>query len=803
MRHPVLGRGSGRPLWQDPVLGRGSGRPLWQDPVLIFLFMVGALTTAWYLAGAGDTLAQVKVVWLLYVPLDVALVVLAWRVSAAPGSTVATRRFWRALSIAAVCFLVGDSYQLAGVLRHPRPDAIAGGIVQSAFFIAALAGLTFVMLRYPLAVEAGRERVRFWLDSFTVLVGGAVLTWCFAVDPAADPIDLVAVLAGAGIALVTLFAAVRLALSRESPATQLAAAPMIAAMFLQVVAVYVTPPQPGDELSAGVFLTRLLPSVLVAAGPRIQELQARANPATFAARRQKPYSALPYVAITATFGALIMILPGGVDGRVWGVVAGAVIITSLVVARQLLAFQANIGLIKRLDGTLLDLREHEKRLVHNAAHDTLTSLLNREAFAERVAGALRRGVPVALLLIDLDDFKTINDTLGHSVGDGLLIAVARRLRSAVRPDDVVARLGGDEFAILLGGVPGGHVEVLARRVLASLANPVSVGGQDLLVHASIGAAVAGADDDLASLLRNADIALYEAKDRGKGGYVRYVVDMRARLFETAELGARLREAINDGEFELVYQPIVQFHDGRIVGTEALVRWHRPGVGVVPPAEFITAAERTGLIVPLGRWVLRQACHQAAAWVRDFGGLAPRSVSVNVSGRQFREPGFVQDVAGALAESGLAAERLTIEMIETAVLDGGEASKTLHELRGLGVRLALDDFGTAASSLGLLLTCPVTSLKLDRSFVEGIVTVTRQAAVATAVAQIAQALDLDVVAEGIETGEQAELLQRLGYRHAQGFLFHHPMPARELPALWLADAGGDARRSGLSRARPAA
>jgi diguanylate cyclase (GGDEF)-like protein len=406
-------------------------------------------------------------------------------------------------------------------------------------------------------------------------------------------------------------------------------------------------------------------------------------------------------------------------------------------------------------------------------------LLNRDAFGDRAIEKLA-GDSAALLMVDVDDFKTINDTLGHTVGDSLLVAIAGRLTSAARPDSLVARLGGDEFAVLVPDA--GAADAVARRILDGLASPLNVEGQRLLVHASIGGAVAGVGDDFAALLRNADIALYEAKDRGKAGYVRYAADMKARLFETAELGAQLREAIQACEFELVYQPIVQFHDRLVVGTEALVRWRRHDKEVVLPDEFILAAERTGLIVPLGRWILREACRQAAAWWREFGDAGPRTMSVNVSGRQLREPNFVDDVTAALHDAGLPPDRLNIEMIETAVLDG-EINDTLHRLRELGVRLALDDFGTAASSLGLLLTVPLTSLKLDRSFVEGIVTVARQAAVATAVAQIAQALSLDLVAEGIETADQAELLQGIGYRHAQGFLYHRPMPAQQVARLW--------------------
>ncbi len=760
-----------------------TARALVRDPILLLLLGTGLGHSVLFMSDATGTGFKIAALWLLMLPLDVVFGVLAWRVGAGlePGSPA--RRFWCTLSMAVAAATVGDLHHAIAMVRDPRAELVGGSPVQSAFFALALGVMTVVMLRYPVQNQTAHERRRFWLDSLTVLVAGAVLTWVFAIDPAADAIDLATVLGGAAMTMVTLFAAVRLVLTGSAPMTQLAAAVLVAAMFLQVVAVFVTPLGPGGELSDGVFLIRTWPTVLMAAGPRLQQLQTRLHPATGGPRPQKPYSALPYVAITATFTALILVLPDGVNGRLWGVVIGTLAITALVVTRQLLAFQDNVHLIRRLDTALLELRRQQQRLRHAATHDRLTTLLNRDALGDTVAEALRRrGRGVALLMIDMDDFKTINDTLGHTVGDAVLVAIAGRLRAAVRQEDVVARLGGDEFAVLLPHAALGDTDALAKGILDVLCHPVEVDGQRLLVRASIGGTVATGDDDFASLLRNADIALYEAKDRGKGGYVEYVSNMNARLFETAELGARLREAIQGAEFELVYQPIVRMADGRIVSTEALVRWRRDDATVTSPDEFIPAAERTGLIVALGGWVLREACLQAAAWHREFGDAAPETVSVNVSGRQLREPHFVDDVAAAVTAAGLPPEGLTIEMTETAVLDGPEIHGTLNKLRELGVRLALDDFGTAASSLGLLLTVPVTSLKLDKSFVEEIVTVARQAAVATAVAQIAHALSLDLVAEGIETPEQAERLQRIGYQHAQGFLFHRPLPGAQVGRL---------------------
>jgi diguanylate cyclase (GGDEF)-like protein len=750
---------------------RAQTRALWRDPLLVGLLSYAVLASVFFLSGYGSLEARVTVFWVLQIPVDIALAVFSWRVRSIAGITRTARRFWTVLSLAAVVISVGDTTHTLQISGDPKLADIGGGPVQAVCFVVAILAITGVMLTYAPGTGRGRERLRWWLDSVTVLVGGGALAWClaFASADSADDEGVATILAGAGVVLVTLFAAVRMVLSRAAPLTQLAAAPMLASVFLQCLAVFMMPVEPQEPVGPATYLIRLLPSIMAAAGPIIQYLQAERDHAVFAPRPARPFSALPYIAITVTSGALIASLPPGAGLRVWGVVAGTIGTITLVVARQVLA--------------LRELAEHEGRLVEQASHDALTRLLNRAGLAERATFLLSDDGPVgvALLLIDLDDFKTINDTLGHGVGDRLLVTVADRLLAAAGPNDLVARFGGDEFAVLVEDRRG--IDETAQRILESVCTPAMIGDQTLLVRASIGAADAEPGDDLDALLRRADIALYEGKDRGKGTAVRYAPEMRTRLVETAEMGARLRDAIDANELRLVYQPIVRIDDGRIVGAEALARWYLPDGTSVSPGEFIPVAERTGLVVPLGRWVLRAACREAAGWVSAHGSAAPETINVNVAGRQLQEPGFVDEVADALATSGLPAARLTLEITETAALEGPHVIRTLHELRTLGVRLALDDFGTAASSLGLLLTCPVTSLKLDRSFVEGITTVTRQAAVATAVVQIAQALDLDVVAEGVETPEQAQLLRRLGYRRAQGFLYHRPQPPEQLAAVF--------------------
>jgi diguanylate cyclase (GGDEF)-like protein len=426
----------------------------------------------------------------------------------------------------------------------------------------------------------------------------------------------------------------------------------------------------------------------------------------------------------------------------------------------------------RMDWLVRQVQAHADRLQDLAMRDELTGLPNRRHLERAIRPALGRGSTVALL--DLDNFKAVNDHLGHAAGDQLLVEVGHRITGALRPGDTVARLGGDEFAILLPGAVGDVAGELIDAVLAALEPAVLIGGHRLVARASVG--VAGTDGTANPFepLRRADVAMYAAKrSGGRCQWFRPELDEQAGA--EARLAADLRSALDTAQFRMLYQPIVELPAGRTVAVEALVRWDHPERGLVSPADFIPVAERTGVIVELGAWILHAACTQMRDWLVTDPRQAPRKVSVNVSARQLSEPGFAGTVAAALAATGLAAEHLAIEVTETAVFDSTSAIDTLRAVKALGVQIALDDFGTGHSSLGLLQAAPVDILKVDKSFVDNITLRGRHATIATALINVSTELQLTAVAEGVETAEQAQELCRLGYRYAQGYLFGRPSP----------------------------
>jgi diguanylate cyclase (GGDEF)-like protein len=422
----------------------------------------------------------------------------------------------------------------------------------------------------------------------------------------------------------------------------------------------------------------------------------------------------------------------------------------------------------------------------------LTGLANRALFRDRVAHALARQVrshgAVSVLFSDLDDFKTVNDSLGHDAGDQLLVAVAERLRAVMRPEDTTARFGGDEFAILLEETGEEGTRSAAQRILEALRSPFEFQGRQVVMRASIGAAITtDGTTEPDDLLRQADLAMYTAKTSGKGRFAFYEPQMHAAAVTRMELKGDLEQAIANHDFELHYQPIVDLRSGHVTGLEALVRWRHPERGIVLPDEFITIAEETGLIVPLGEWVINAACHQLADWTTEEhmpGSLVQRlAVWGNVSARQLQEPSFVEAVAAALRSSGLMPDRLTLEITESALMvDLDESTATLPRLRPLRARLANDDCGTGYSSLSYLERLPVEVLKIDRSFTAAIGQGRDVPVLVRSIVKLGQTLRMEVLAEGIETREQLTKLRAIDCRLGQGFHFSPALPADEVIEL---------------------
>ena len=432
-------------------------------------------------------------------------------------------------------------------------------------------------------------------------------------------------------------------------------------------------------------------------------------------------------------------------------------------------------------------------LTSRASVDPLTGLGNRELFSHRLREALAEpaapGATLAVLLLDLDDFKTINDSLGHSHGDEVLIVVAERLRACLRPGELAARLGGDEFAVLLPRVADDAEAVAAaERLAASLRSPVTVSGREVLARASVGVRLArGGDEDPERLLRDADMAMYAAKTGGRGAVRVFDTAMHTRAVQRLDFEAALRRAVIRQQFTVRYQPVVELDGGRLAGLEALVRWDHPERGLVMPGEFVGLAEDTGLIVPIGRWVLHAACQAARDWQRRFPLERPPFLSVNLSVRQLQQPDLLEDVAGALDASGLDPAELMLEITESVLATDREAMlERLRGLRALGVHLAIDDFGTGYPSLAYLRHLPVDTLKLAKPFVDELLRGAEEAARTNAILRIADLLKLQVIAEGIEQQAQALALERLGCRYGQGFHFARPLDQFAVEALLAAE-----------------
>ncbi len=441
----------------------------------------------------------------------------------------------------------------------------------------------------------------------------------------------------------------------------------------------------------------------------------------------------------------------------------------------------------KLHHDLEERKRVEQSIRHMAHHDALTGLPNRALFRDRLTHAMaqadRYHQKLAVMFLDLDRFKAINDTLGHNVGDQLLKIAAERLRSCVRDCDTVARLGGDEFTVVIEDIIEDHdASAVAQKILDTLSQPFNLYGHEVFISVSVGVTLYPSDDENAdNLLRNADSAMYRAKENGRNNFQFYVADMNVKARERLMLESSLRRALDRGEFMLYYQPRVDLLSGRVIGAEALLRWRHPEMGLVSPAEFIPILDETGMIIPVGDWALREACRQNREW-QDMG-LPPIRVAVNLSVRQFIQKDLADTIIRALDAAGLSAEHLELEITEDLFLEHNETNIiTLARLKSMGIHISIDDFGTGYSSLSYLKRLPIDTLKIDQSFVRDIGTDPDNKAIASAIIAMASSLRLNVLAEGVETDEQLAFLRAQGCNEIQGFSFSHPLPAQEFEQL---------------------
>ena len=440
----------------------------------------------------------------------------------------------------------------------------------------------------------------------------------------------------------------------------------------------------------------------------------------------------------------------------------------------------------RLHHDLEERKRVEQSIRYMAHHDALTGLPNRSLFRDRLTHAMaqadRYHQRLAVMFLDLDRFKAINDTLGHNVGDQLLTIAAERLRSCVRDSDTVARLGGDEFTVVVEDIIEDHdAAAVAQKILDTLSQPFNLYGHEVFISVSVGITLYPSDDDNAdNLLRNADSAMYRAKEFGRNNFQFYVADMNIKARERLMLESSLRRALDRNEFMLYYQPRVDLLSGRVIGAEALLRWRHPEMGLVPPSEFIPILDETGMIIPVGDWALREACRQNREW-QDMG-LPPIRIAVNLSVRQFMQKDLADTIIRALDAAGLSAEHLEVEITEALFLEHNQTNIiTLARLKNMGIHISIDDFGTGYSSLSYLKRLPIDTLKIDQSFVRDIGDPDNKA-IASAIIAMAASLRLNVLAEGVETDEQLAFLRAQGCNEIQGFAFSHPLPAQEFERL---------------------
>jgi diguanylate cyclase (GGDEF)-like protein len=687
---------------------------------------------------------------------------------------------WWLLALGFVVMLLSTAFfAAAGLITtsqgkiHAHEGWLIAGIMARLLFTFILIWALLTSSREPI----GRgERWRMVLDATTVLGGGLMLTWYFILGPVttgargeyvslAWELDILPI---GDLALVMAMGAV---LMRGSGLAGwplrwllLASVAWFASDFLgTITAIHPQAPLIPPSLSD---LLQILPLVFMITAAAEQYRSRLRNAAEPASGRLRPVSWLPYAALGGGFTLLGLGAVHDTDYPWSGLIVGASVMTFCVAARQFTVLQENRSMATTDALTGLDNRVRLREVLHD---------LDQRLRTSRGQGAV--------LVIDLNDFKPVNDTLGHEAGDAVLVAFAQVLRANVRAGDTIARLGGDEFAVVLRDVRTAEQAVqVAQRILAALDTPFAIAGRPVRIRASVGIAVAGATVTADELMHEADLAMYEAKRERTDGWQLFIPGRSDSRDEQARLGEELRRAVDSGQLRVVYQPIIALATDQVVGFEALVRWQHPTRGLLTPDAFLPLAERTGIIHDIDFWVLRHACQQMGDWAAQTPGGRGLKLNANLSAGQLKRANLSALVMDVLTETGFDPRHLVLEITETSALVVSDALTHITPLRESGVRIALDDFGTGFSALEHLLRMPVDTIKLDRCFVTGLSQERASMAIAQAVVRLGQVLDLDTVAEGIETAEQAEQMLTLGYATGQGYYYSRPLASDDIPAF---------------------
>ncbi|GIF20581.1 diguanylate cyclase (GGDEF)-like protein [Actinoplanes tereljensis] len=750
---------------------------------VLFVFTVG-----WFLIGLVHVWAHPALGWAALPIMAVLAGQACLRVSRRADLSATGRSFWLRIGLASLVLAAGVISNAIDATGGPGAPSRYVSPLTSALLLGLLFFAFGAMLRLTSWQRTGPEWIRFGLDATIVLVTVGVLVWHYSVRHMwlTNIGALLPVVGVITLVLIAALAMVKMTFAGSGHLDRRALAIITAGVALAAAGGALAPYLRGTPQLSGTMLAAAAVSLALQLAAERQLRAPVTAPIHSSARR---FTLLPYFALAAA--DLTLIAATAQTGReLLLLVLCAVVLSVLVAVRQVSALRENNRLLDTVDGNMRQMREYQEQLDHEVTHDPLTGMPNRTMFTAALAASLAAGEPFHMALLDIDDFKVINDRLGHNTGDQMLRTIGDRLAATIGPGDVAARLGGDEFTVLLAARTDAEAAAVLDRLLDAVRQPLIVGRHEMTPKISMGATGHEPGDTPEELMRRADVAMYAAKSVGGDRWTWFDPIMDQLAAEDAVLGADLMRAIGRDELFMLYQPIVELPHGKFAGVEALVRWRHPEHGLISPAVFIPLAERSGYILELGRWVLEQVVRQAADWQREYGDRAPEKVSVNISARQLQEPGFAAEMAALLAREGVDVRGLVAEVTETAVLGTGTALDAVKALNALGLRVALDDFGTGQSSLSLLVNCPVQILKVDKSFVDGVTTDSPQAVIVDSLITITQGLRIEAVAEGVETAEQAERLHRVGYRLAQGFHFARPLPAEDVVLLFDQDGAGD-------------